>query len=149
MAAVRAMADALARFDDAACTAFGVGRTDLRALNLMEHGPVSAGELAAGLGLTSGSVTVLIDRLVEHGYVSRERSADDRRKVLIALEPSTYAAFARIYAPCGQAVAGAIAQMSERQRTAARRALLLITTAVREQEDGLRHATGGTAAHVP
>jgi DNA-binding MarR family transcriptional regulator len=133
------MADALARFDDAACAAFGVGRTDLRALNLMEDGPVTAGELATRLGLTSGTVTVLIDRLVEHGYVSRAKAPGDRRKVLVGLEPTTYAAFARIYAPCGQAVAAATAQMSEQQRAAARRALTLITTAVTEQEEHLRH----------
>lgn len=138
IAAVRSMADSLARFDDAACSAFGVGRTDLRALNLMENGPVTAGELAVGLGLTSGTVTVLIDRLVERGYVLRERSQDDRRKVHVRLEPATYAAFARIYAPCGQAVTAATAQMSPRQRATARQALLLITAAVSEQEQDLR-----------
>lgn len=143
MAAVRAMADTLARFDDAACAAFGIGRTDLRALNLMEHGPVAAGHLASELGLTSGTVTVLIDRLVQHGYASRRASPDDRRKVLVGLEPATYAAFARVYAPCGRAVVAATAQMSERQRTAARRALHLITAAVAEQERQLREVPAG------
>lgn len=143
MAAVRAMADVLARFDGAACGAFGIGRTDLRALNLMEHGPVTAGHIATELGLTSGTVTVLVDRLVEHGYASRRPAPDDRRKVLVGLEPATYAAFARIYAPCGQAVTAATAQLSDRQRAAARRALVLITTAVREQEHHLRR--GGSA----
>ncbi len=141
MAAVRSMAHALAQFDDAACAAFGVGPTDLRALNLMEHGPVTAGELAVRLGLTSGTVTVLIDRLVEHGYVSRAKAPLDRRKVLVGLEPATYAALARIYAPCGQAVGAATAQMSQQHRAAARRALTLITTAVNEQEQHLRHTS--------
>lgn len=136
--AVRSMAEALGRFDDAACEAFGVGRTDLRALNLMEDGPVSAGEIAARLRLTTGTVTALVDRLVKHGYVSRHHAEADRRKVLVQLEPATYAAFARIYAPCGQAVAAAAALMSDRQRSAARRALALVTTAVEAQERDLR-----------
>ncbi|WP_380164686.1 MarR family winged helix-turn-helix transcriptional regulator [Jannaschia sp. R86511] len=140
MASVRAMADALARFDDAACEAFGIGRTDLRALNLMEHGPVTAGHIASELRLTSGTVTVLIDRLVKHGYASRHADPDDRRKVMVGLEPATYAAFARVYAPCGQAVMAATAQLSDRQRSAAQRALSLITTAVVEQENNLRGA---------
>lgn len=143
MTAVRSMADSLARFDDAACVALGVGLTDLRALNLMENGPVTAGELAVGLGLTSGTVTVVVDRLVEHGYVLRERSRDDRRKVIVQLKPATYAALALIYAPCGQAVRAATAPMSPGQRSTARQALLLITAAVSEQEQNLRH--GGQA----
>jgi DNA-binding MarR family transcriptional regulator len=138
MMAVRAMAEALGRFDDAACKAFGVGRTDLRAMNLMENGPVTAGEIAARLGLTSGTVTVLIDRLVKHGYATRHPAPGDRRKVLVQLEPATYAAFARIYAPCGQAVAAAIVEMSDRQRSAACRALTLITAEVTAQERNLR-----------
>ncbi len=138
MVAVRAMAEALNRFDDAACEAFGVGRTDLRAMNLMENGPVSAGEIAARLGLSSGTVTVLIDRLVKHQYAARHPDPTDGRKVMVQLEPATYAAFARIYAPCGQAVAAATAQMPHRQRAAARRALTMITAAVTDQEHHLR-----------
>lgn len=141
LSAVRSMADALARFDAAACAAFGVGHTDLRALNLMEHGPVTAGHIASELGLTSGTVTVLVDRLVHHGYASRRAAPDDRRKVLVGLEPATYAAFSRIYAPCGQAVAAATAQMSERQRRAAQQALHLVREAVLNQEQQLRQAT--------
>lgn len=110
----------------------------------MEHGPVTAGQIASELGLTSGTVTVLIDRLVQHGYASRRASPDDRREVLVGLEPPTYAAFARVYPPCGRAVMTATAQMSERQRTAGRRALHLITDAVAEQEQQLRAAGTGT-----
>lgn len=138
LAAVRAMADALGRFDDAACEAFGVGRTDLQAMNLMENGPVTAGVIATRLGLTSGTVTVLIDRLVKRGYAARHSAPDDRRKVLVQLEPSSYAAFARIYAPCGQAVTTATARLSDDERSIARRALALITTAVATQERRLR-----------
>lgn len=137
--AVRAMAEALGRFDDAACEAFGVGRTDLRALNFMEDGPVTAGEIAARLGLTSGTVTVLIDRLVTRGYAARHPDPEDRRKVIVQLEPATYIAFSKIYAPCGQAVAAATATMTDRQRAAAQRALVLITNTVMAQERDLRH----------
>lgn len=136
--AVRAMADALGRFDDAASKALGIGRTDLQALNLMEHGPVTAGQIAERLGLTSGTVTVLVDRLVKHGYAAREHDPDDRRRVLVRLEPATYAAFARTYAPCGRAVAEATAGLTERQRSATRQALAVITTAVTTQERDLR-----------
>lgn len=81
---------------------------------------MSAGEIAARLGVTSGSVTVLVDRLVERGYVTRLSDPHDRRRVLVRLEPAAYAGFTRIYAPCGQAVAAATAALSERQRSADR-----------------------------
>jgi hypothetical protein len=58
-------------FDELAARRLGLGRSDLRALNLLEHGPVSAAALADGLGLTRTSVTALVDRLVLAGYATR------------------------------------------------------------------------------
>ena len=37
--ACRALSHAMDLFDEAACRALGIGRSDLRALNLLEHGP--------------------------------------------------------------------------------------------------------------
>lgn len=50
---------------------------------LREKGPITAGELSQLTGLTTGSVTALIDRLEKHGYVRRENDPNDRRKVII------------------------------------------------------------------
>lgn len=50
---------------------------------LKETGPITAGELAQRVGLTTGSVTSLVDRLEKRGYVTRERHPRDRRKVII------------------------------------------------------------------
>jgi DNA-binding MarR family transcriptional regulator len=43
--------------------------------------------LADRLALKHHSVVELIDRLEVHGYVRRSRSRDDRRRVLVALQP--------------------------------------------------------------
>lgn len=102
--AVRALQAALDDFDDAAARALGIGRSDLRALNLLEHGPLPAGTLAGRLGLSSGATTALVDRLVTAGWVRRQAAPDDARKVLVALEPAVWRAFARVYQPCGAAV---------------------------------------------
>jgi DNA-binding MarR family transcriptional regulator len=56
------------------------------------RGQVLAGELATATGLSSGSVTALVDRLVNAGYVERRDDATDRRKVWVrsrnrAIEP--------------------------------------------------------------
>ena len=62
----------------------GVAQTDLKTAEVLkEKGPITAGELAAITGLSTGSVTALIDRLEKSGYVSREKDPADRRKVRI------------------------------------------------------------------
>jgi DNA-binding MarR family transcriptional regulator len=72
---------------------FGLHSTDLRVLDLIYmRGQVLAGELVTATGLTSGSITALIDRLVDAGYVERCDHATDRRKVWVrsrndAIEP--------------------------------------------------------------
>jgi DNA-binding MarR family transcriptional regulator len=67
--------------------ALGLHVTDLRALWLLGEAPRTAGELAGELGLTSAAVTALVDRLERNGYVVRERSSRDRRKVTIRARP--------------------------------------------------------------
>jgi DNA-binding MarR family transcriptional regulator len=67
---------------------FGMHITDLEVLDLIFlRGQVSAGELAEATGLTSGSVTALIDRLADAGYVERCDDPSDRRKVLVRIRP--------------------------------------------------------------
>lgn len=137
--AVRTLADAVDGFDEAAARALGIARSDLRALNLLEHGPMAAGEMGARLGLTSGSMTALVDRLVKAGYVSRRPAEVDRRKVMVHLEPATWQAFARVYGPCGEAVTAVAGQMPDRQVAAARDALTAVASAIRVEEAKLRH----------
>jgi DNA-binding MarR family transcriptional regulator len=62
----------------------GLGGTDTRFLTLLAlNGPLTPGRLATLTGLTTGSVTGVIDRLERAGYVVRERDDADRRKVLV------------------------------------------------------------------
>jgi DNA-binding MarR family transcriptional regulator len=64
-------------------------RTALRAVNAMEGGPVSPGELGRRLHLASGSVTALLDRLEGAGHIKRRLSDADRRRRDAYLTPST------------------------------------------------------------
>jgi len=52
---------------------------------LAESGPQKASSLAESLFITSGGVTGIADRLIELGYVERERSEQDRRAVILKL----------------------------------------------------------------
>jgi DNA-binding MarR family transcriptional regulator len=83
-AAVRENQLATDKMDDTAARAMGVNRTDSRCLDIIDRlGPVTAGKIALDAGLTSGTVTAVIDRLVEKGYVRRVADPADRRRVLI------------------------------------------------------------------
>lgn len=78
--AVRALYGAMERFDSCAAGSLGVDRTALRALNLMERGPVSPGRVGEALALTSGAVTALLQRLERAGHIERTDTADGRRR---------------------------------------------------------------------
>lgn len=65
----------------------GINLTDLNCLNLLAlSGRMTAGELARAAGLTTASITGVIDRLAEAGYVWRERDPHDRRRVIVTLD---------------------------------------------------------------
>jgi DNA-binding MarR family transcriptional regulator len=70
--------------DDLICHLLGINRTDARCLDILDHhGRLTAGQLAAESGLTSGAVTAMIDRLERHGYARRVHDPSDRRRVFV------------------------------------------------------------------
>jgi DNA-binding MarR family transcriptional regulator len=73
-------------FDDAFSEFLGINRTDARCLSLLDReGRMTAGKLATESGLTTGAVTIVLDRLEKAGYVRRVRDPDDRRKVHVEM----------------------------------------------------------------
>ena len=62
----------------------GLGATEEKTLALLSQlGPLTAGEIASHTGLTTPSVTGLIDRLESKGMVQRVRDPHDRRRVIV------------------------------------------------------------------
>ncbi|WP_409184208.1 MarR family winged helix-turn-helix transcriptional regulator [Amycolatopsis sp. VS8301801F10] len=55
---------------------------------LARLGPLTPKELAGYAGLAPASVTALVDRLERKGVVNRMPHPDDRRKVLVRLDPA-------------------------------------------------------------
>ncbi|WP_285767506.1 MarR family transcriptional regulator [Peribacillus sp. SI8-4] len=65
-------------------TSLGLYNHDFIAVDILrETGPITAGELAKKTGLTTGSITALVDRLEKFGYVRRQNDPNDRRRVII------------------------------------------------------------------
>jgi DNA-binding MarR family transcriptional regulator len=64
----------------------GINSTDMNCLNIVAlTGAMTAGDLAKAAGLTTASITGVLDRLEESGFVRRERDVGDRRRVIIHL----------------------------------------------------------------
>ncbi len=90
--AFRAFIDAVGIHGQAAAAAAGLSPTDWYALSLLDRtGRLTATELGQKTGLTSGSVTRLIDRLEHAGRVRRIADGEDRRKVIVEASPMAFA----------------------------------------------------------
>ena len=70
----------------------GINATDLDALEHLEaDGPLTQRQLAERLSLTSGAITMLVDRLEASGWVRRLPHPSDRRSTLVELSPQVLA----------------------------------------------------------
>ena len=101
--AVREFQDATDQVDHAGAGLMGVNRTDLRCLGLLgRRGPMTAGQMASAVGLTTGATTTAIDRLVRQGYVERVRDDQDRRRITIEITPEATALIEKTWGPLGK-----------------------------------------------
>src|SRR5579859_1407609 len=84
--ALRGTGSLMTLMTQAAADRIGINATDLNCLNILSfRGHMTAGELARATGLTTASITGVVDRLEEAGFVSRERDPHDRRRVVVTL----------------------------------------------------------------
>ena len=78
-----------ASFFRAAAAQVGMNVTDIQVTNILDiTGPATAGQLAELMGLTTGAITGMIDRLEKAGLVRRERDPEDGRRVIVRLVPN-------------------------------------------------------------
>jgi DNA-binding MarR family transcriptional regulator len=75
-------------FHHALADRLGLGPTDHKCLDLLhERAPMTASELAAITGLTSGAITGVVARLERSGRLRREPHPHDRRKQVLRPTP--------------------------------------------------------------
>lgn len=66
----------------------GINYTDQQVLNIVDLlNDAKPGDIARLTGLTTGGVTLALDRLEQAGFVRRERNPQDRRSVIIRMVP--------------------------------------------------------------
>ncbi len=68
------------------------GRQIVLLMTVREKSGISIKELADAMGVTTSSVSTMVERLVEAGMVTREPNPSDRRGVLVRVAPHLEAA---------------------------------------------------------
>jgi DNA-binding MarR family transcriptional regulator len=126
-------------FDNLAAQRLGVNETDLHCLNIIDNaGGVTAGELAAESGLTTGAVTGVIDRLEKKGFARRVSDPSDRRRVKVEVTKSFYARAEKIWGPVAADWASALERFSGEQLDSFDRFLSTTNEVTRRHLDRLR-----------
>lgn len=75
-------------FNTKAADKVGLSLTDMQIIHMLQlYGPATPGRLAVWSGLSTGGVTVALDRLQKAGYIRREPNPADRRSLIVTLAP--------------------------------------------------------------
>jgi MarR family transcriptional regulator, organic hydroperoxide resistance regulator len=94
----------------------GLRLTDMQCINVLDlMGPSTPGELARSTGLTTGGVTVMLDRLEKAGYVKRAPNPRDRRSVLVRLNPTKLKKMQAFYGEINQRMAALLDETPDRE----------------------------------
>ena len=101
-AAMRRLSTEIDALDQRAADYFGINRTDLQLIDVLRSGgQLTASELARAVGLTSGGLSIALDRLERVGYVRRSQHPEDRRSVLVEATEELAPLEAAMFGPLG------------------------------------------------
>jgi DNA-binding MarR family transcriptional regulator len=111
----RQLSAATILFHQAIADRLGMNITDHKCADLLARfGAMTAGELARQTGLTTGSVTGIIDRLEKRGFAQRVRDTHDRRRVIV--EPNVKR-MEQVIVPLFESMGKAATELCERYST--------------------------------
>lgn len=102
----REHSDATVLFHATVAQLLDLNLTDYKTLGVLQRlGPLTAGEIAQHTGLASASVTNLVDRLEDKGFVRRMDDASDRRRVIVDPVREKIAGVEHVFASTRQSLA--------------------------------------------
>lgn len=111
----REHSDATVLFHSTIASLLDLHPTDYKVLGILERaGPLSAGEIARQSGLANASVTNLIDRLVEKGFVRRIADPADGRRVMVEAAAERVSGAASLFASTRRSLARLYDHYSDR-----------------------------------
>ncbi|GHJ47029.1 transcriptional regulator [Catellatospora sp. TT07R-123] len=130
---------------DVFARAHALHRSDLNAVMWITSAardghPLTAGELAAKLGLGASATTSLIDRLETSGHVDRVRDPHDRRRVTLAVRPSAQQMAVDFFQPLRTRIEAALDGRDTKELQLAADILRAMTTAIVDSREAARQA---------
>lgn len=133
---------------------FGLSESDIEALEvLIDTGSATAGALSDVMGLTTGAVTRVIDRLEQAGYVRRIPDPADRRRVIVEIIPEKVAGVQATLGRVGEASTDEIGHYSEAELAVINDFLTRMAAITREEATALRqgpdHGSSATEHSAP
>jgi len=131
-------------FDDEVGRVLDLNPVDLRCLDWLTEGPMSASRLAEATGLSAAATTAMIDRLERKGFVRRRKHETDRRQVLVEMTDDGQARTWALYGPLVKEGAPLLAKFDLAQLAAMRDHLIAIRAITDAERDRLR--AGGRAS---
>ncbi|KZB88124.1 MarR family winged helix-turn-helix transcriptional regulator [Amycolatopsis regifaucium] len=106
-------------FQTAMAERLGISPTELHGLQLVISGAATAPtQLAAALGMTTGAVTRMLDRMAKQRLVERVPDPADRRRLLIRPLPDRLDDVADLYAPMARFFGERLGKLDRRQLAA-------------------------------
>lgn len=108
----------------------GLGHSEMSALEHLQHAPeggLTPTQLGGRLGLSSGAVTALVDRLEKAGYAERRPNPRDRRSSVVYLRPSNLEDATRHMRTLEEDLLQATAELDEEERAVVGRYLEAVT----------------------
>lgn len=103
--AFRSLVKALRLADRAGLRRHGLGSAQVFVLHeLSRESPLSINEVARRTATDQSTVSVVVNKLVDKGFVTRERSTDDARRVDLALTPKGRTAVRKLPPPIQHAL---------------------------------------------
>jgi DNA-binding MarR family transcriptional regulator len=124
----------------------GVPQIEITALEHLDaHGALTPGELGHRLGLTSGGVTALTGRMIDAGYVTRERHPGDGRMRMLTVTPAGAEWLREHLEPVRDAVSEALAELRRDEAELVARVL----DALAERNEAAAAATPGPERLFP
>ncbi len=103
-------------FGQSVAIRLGLSESDIDALELLiDTGAATAGKLSEVMGMTTGAVTRVIDRLEQAGYVRRTTDPADRRRVVVEVVPERVATVQSLLESLERACAEEVGRYSPEQ----------------------------------
>lgn len=116
---IRRLVRALRLFDREAKSKFGLSAAQMFVLHALdgEEEPLSLNELAERTATDQSSSSVVVQKLVEAGYVTRTQRKEDRRHIELRLTPKGRTLARRAPAPAQEKILASVEALSRADRT--------------------------------